>query len=366
MKRILFITTTPFYEEKGSSLRVYAVLNMLSLNYNIDLVAYSIGKNINIKNVKIFRTPNFFKPNIRVSKISFFRVILDFFVLSKSLLLLFKNRYDSIHCEDFEASFVGYILSFFVSKETRFVYDLHNRIMDNLIITGKKIFMKNIIYFLERKIIQRCNLVILNWGIYKKDKIFKDKRVMLLYDRLDMQIDTYEVNGLNTGKYIIYAGNFEPYQGIEEFLNLFSKINTQLKLVIVGTYNKNVSSLISDLGLDTRVVFLDKLPITKLNSLMTKSVAGVLCRVYGKQPSMKMVHYLLMDKPVIANDIECNHELLEDNINSFFYRGTLDLQNILIKLESNPTILLEGVAKTRQKIISNYDRNTFLNTYSNI
>ena len=366
MKRVLVIATTPFYEEKGSSLRVYSMVSKLSEKYEIDLLTYNLGKDIELKNTRLYRTISFFKPKIGVGKINLSRIILDFLIFCKGLYLILSRQYSFVHCEDFEAAFIGYILSFFVSKKVKLIYDLHNRIIDNLEISRKEVPFRSFILFLERKIIQNCDLIILNWQIYSKDPVFKDKKTVLFYDKLDLKIEDYIIDNKKNEKYLIYVGNSESYQGIENFLNLFSQVKSEFKLVIVGKISENINDLINTLELNAKVFLPGKLSVPHVNFLIKKSIAGVLPRIYGRQPSMKMIHYLLMDKITIANDIECNHELLRDNFNGLFYKNKGDLQNILSRLERDNNALLDGVISTRNNIISNYENNDLLVAYSNL
>ena len=116
-KRILAIACMPFYQEKGSSMRVYSVLKILASKYDIDLITYSLGNDIDLKGVNIYRTPNFFRPIIGVSKPSFAKILLDISVLFKAFKLLRKspNDYEILHCEDFEGAVVGMILKKFLT-----------------------------------------------------------------------------------------------------------------------------------------------------------------------------------------------------------------------------------------------------------
>ena len=122
-KRILMITTNPFYKEKGSSLRIYEIAKILAKNYKVDLVTYSLGKDVEIPNLNIYRTPQVYKPKVEVNKVSISKITLDILVLLKSIQLILKNHYQIIHCEDFEAAFIGRII-LLVKSKIILVYDL--------------------------------------------------------------------------------------------------------------------------------------------------------------------------------------------------------------------------------------------------
>jgi hypothetical protein len=83
-------------------------------------------------------------------------------------------------------------------------------------------------------------------------------------------------------------------------------------------------------------------------------------------PSMKILHYLLWDKPVVANAMDCNRELLVDHYNSLFYSGTEDLKNKLELLSSDKGLLERlsaGARQTKKAILENWDPLAFLREY---
>ncbi len=361
-KRILMITTTPMYSEKGSSLRVYSNLKILSNEYDIDLVTYSSGMKFTMENVKIYRTSKYFKPNLKISKITFSKIILDFFILMKVRKLLKINKYDIIHCEDFEALMVCKYLS--LDKKHYVVYDLHNKPSLNLRITNSKYRTIKFAENLERKNIKIANLIILNWDMYKNDPLFKNKNTFLKYDELDM---SFEKIKLPECKYIIYTGNFLSYQGVEDFLKTFAIINTDVKLMLVGDTNREIKELISKLNINKKIIFMGRLSVQKTNYLIDNSLFAIIPRNKGIQPSMKTIHYLVREKPILARDIICNRELIEDNKNALLYKKENDLINKLDELIKNKNNIIEklssGAKETKKLIIDNWDKEKFLRRY---
>ena len=358
-KRILFIASSPLYLEKGSSLRMYEIAKNLSTKYNLDIATYSLGRNFSIKNAHIYRTPKWFKPELKVGKPSFSKIILDFFILIKSLRLIYSNNYEIIHCEDFEGAFIGYILSFFTNS--KLVYDLHNRITDNLDISLKKNKFKKVYIFIEKLVLKKFDLVILNWAKYKNDSIFKNKKTFVYYDKIDTKIEKYPLHCKN---YIIYTGNFEKYQGIKEFLNVFKDIKTDIKLVLVGEPSQEIINYIKENNLQDKVILTRRLSISKTNFLIKNSLFGILPRLEGS--SMKLVHYIIWDKPVLAKHTPSNQELLINKYNSYLYSNDSELKEILKNiLQKNRKIncLRMGVIETKNKILKIWSYENFIRKY---
>jgi glycosyltransferase involved in cell wall biosynthesis len=350
MKRILMIAATPYYEEKGSSLRIYSILRTLSKEFSIDLVTYSQGQNIDIPNVRVYRTLSFFKPKIGVGKISAQKAILDMLVFIKCVRLIARNQYDIVHAEDFEAALIARVLLLFTNKF--FVYDLHNRIIDN--ITLKKNvskITKNMILAIEAFVVKRVDLMVLNWNKYSKDELFQGKKAFLYYDQIDL-FESQKVSLPITSPYLVYSGNFEPYQGIMSFLEVFRQVDMPYKLVLIGAPSEEVRFYINAENLGKRVILPGRLSTAQTNYLIKNSSAAILPRIEGS--TMKTVHYLMLEKAIIAKDTVSNRELLKNHVNALFYSSEAELMNILLNLETALPGLHDGVIKTAQTIVETW------------
>jgi glycosyltransferase involved in cell wall biosynthesis len=359
-KKILFIACMPYYKEKGSTLRTHATLQNLSQNYTIDALVYAHGEKISIPDVQIHRTPFWYMPKLAISKPTVSKVILDFFVLIKSFKLLLTNSYTHIHAEDFEAATIGYILSKIFHKP--FVYNLHNRIVDNWSISGKK--PPKIISWIEKVVIKNSKFIILNWDIYKQDSAFDNKKFFLHYDSVTLASQKASMN--LPKNYLFYAGNFEKYQGIELFLEAYSDSQCDIPLLLAGSATEDITNKINKMNLQEKVKLLGRCNVEETNTLIKNSTYCILPRIAGKQPSMKLIHYLSWEKPIIANDIICNHEILKKYNNiGIFYENKKDLVNILNNI-STYTINKKNLYQAAQYIQNNSDPNTFIKNYKSL
>lgn len=365
-KKILMIVTSPFYQEKGSSLRVAGMLDILSSKYDVDLITYSLGRDYIKENVNIYRTPSWFKPKILVSRPTISKIILDVFLLYKAIKFIFNNQYYSIHCEDFEAAFIGRILKIF-SKKTILVYDLHNRIKDNIDIGSKKnkVVLKGILNKLEKYILKKTDLVITNWKKYFDDDVFINNKKILYYDKIKLDKKEYKLDVVD---YIIYTGNFEKYQGVYEFLDAYKQSNKNNKVVLVGNQTEEIKEFVKDNNLNNDVIMTGRLSIEETNYLISNALFCILPRIYGVQPSMKLIHYLVMNKPIIASDIEANHELLKDGYNCIYYKSNEDLVKMLNNLAHNQNQIKQlnnGVIETKQFILQAWNEENIKYIYFN-
>lgn len=89
--RILFIATSPLYQEKGSFLRMYSILKMLSEFYATDLINHSHAMKFYLDIVNIYRPPKYFKPMLSIGKPTAAKLVLDFLIWVKAIRLSLSN-----------------------------------------------------------------------------------------------------------------------------------------------------------------------------------------------------------------------------------------------------------------------------------
>jgi len=362
-KKLLFIASSPMYLEKGSSLRMYAIAENLSTKYHIDLLCYSLGKPFSLKNTRIFRTYQWYKPKLKIGKPSIQKIILDFFLLMKAIRLSIFNKYDVIHCEDFEGAFLGTVLSI-INPKSKIVYDLHNRVLDNLNLYKKVGPMRHIFEFVEKIIVNKTDLLILNWAKYNSHAIFKNKNRFVYYDKIDQKLTKYPIP---YNKYLIYTGNFEPYQGLYEFLSVYKNFEKKIPLVLVGQPTLDIIEYIKDSGLEKNIKLVGRLSVQGTNFLIKNAICGILPRKKGS--SMKLIHYIMWGVPVIAKNTESNRELLVSNYNGWLYSDDMELKKILTKLFRNDkcfTKMNPNVNKTKNDIVNVWNQHNFIDKYCSI
>lgn len=368
MERVLVIACMPLYAEKGSSLRAMKAIEVLSQKYEVDVVCYATGKENPREGVSFFRTPKFFKPNLRPFQISFFRIILDFFVLMRAFSLLCTRHYSVIHAEDFEAACIARVLVFF-RLQKKMVYNLHNRISDNLGVSLKK--DRGIFTFLllriEKSIIQKSDLIVCNWKRYQEDNDFALGKKILWYDSISLQEKEPFLPSYFPKHYLLYSGNTLGYQGVFEFLVQTQNASFALPLVIVGKVDEALRKNVSHLEREGKVFFLGEKTIEETNILIKKSFFCILPRLTVCS-SMKVLHYFSNDKPVFAKNIPYNNECIVHEKNGILYDSPSELLAFYEKAVTNRSFyksLSVGAAITGKNIRDNWLQNDFIQAYGN-
>lgn len=361
-RKILDIATTPFFQSKGSTLRVDSVLQNLAQENKVDFITYSLGEERTYKNVTIYRTPKWFKPNIGVGKVSMKKIFLDMFVALKAFSLMKKNKYDVVHCEDFEAAFIGRILHIFW-KKPKYAYDLHNRIVDNCEISGASKGFISFAGFVEKWVVKSFDLVILNWKLYEKDPLFNDVRKFQLYDRANLELKKYK---LPAERYVAYSGNYNVYQGVEVFLKGYAQSKHNFDVVLVGDASEDVRNLVKRLNIENRVFYTGFLDIKESNYILSKAIVCLIPKISEKHRGLKMVHHIMLGKISLATDIEANRELLKDGYNAILYKDNKQLDGILRKLDEgyNPEKeMRRGIIETQKMTKKIWDYRYFESNY---
>lgn len=363
-ERVLAVITTPFYREKGSSMRVHSILSLLGEEYEVDAVTYPHGRDVEINEVTIHRTVRWFAPTVGIGKASVRRILLDVLVLLQALKLALRKRYAIIHCEDFEALAIGRIVRL-VRPRTKLVYDMHNPLPDNLNRTGSSPLVVRLARILDWWALRGVDLVILNWGIYQSVPRYPNRSNFVYYDRVTLESTAWR-RDIDT-PFIVYAGNFEGYQGVEILLDAYEKASPSIKLVVIGALPKRLEERINAGDFGDGVIAMGSLDVPRTNDLIGRALAFAVPRIDDSRiPSMKLVHAVVNGTPVIASDRQCNHELLRDGYNAAFYQSSGDLSELLTKIGNDPTALASlerGVQETRDMILQSWSSERFLREY---
>ena len=122
--KILFISPQPFFDWRGSPIRVSFTLRALvSLGYEVDFLTFPVGYKITIPGVRIIRVPNiFFVKNVAIGP-SWAKAGLDVLVCLWALALAMKHRYLIIHGIE-EAGVIGLLARGL--KQSSLIFEKHS------------------------------------------------------------------------------------------------------------------------------------------------------------------------------------------------------------------------------------------------
>lgn len=335
------IAPQPFFQPRGTPFSVLHRLKALSkLGYKIDLVTYHLGQNVEIENVNIHRAPKIaWIKEIAIGP-SKTKLILDAYVYRRAVELLHRQRYDLIHTHE-EAGFFGIRLS--KKFGTLHIYDMHSSLpqqLSNFKYSSAKILLR-VFEKLEAATINSAQAVITicpELFNYVKAR-FPEKYNKLIENVADNAIVFGEAkngkmsaaelaqryglaaNGKNGTTTVLYAGTFEPYQGLDLLIEssqpVISKHQHNVRFLVVGGKPEQVAQYkqkTDKLGVSEKFIFTGQRPPEEIPEFMKLADMLVSPRIAGNNTPLKIYSYLRSGIPIIATDHLTHTQVLNSDV----------------------------------------------------
>ena len=329
--KILMIAPQPFFQPRGTPISVLHRLNTLSkLGHKIDLVTYHLGQNIPFENVNYHRIPNipFIKKiNVGPSKT---KIIVDLVMIFKVLQLLLKNKYDVIHSHE-EAGFFGAWLA--KRFGTMHLYDMHSSLpqqLTNFKFTKLKFLIRGFERLEESTIAKSDALITICPELYNYvNELFPEKKQVLIENVADNRdvfkqeipdLNIKEKYQLNSHTIILYAGTFEPYQGldllIESSHDVISKFKNVTFTLVGGNPNQveHYRQQVNRKKLNDHFVFTGQVSPELVPKFLAVADILVTPRIEGNNTPLKIYSYLKSGKPIVATNHITHTQVLNDQV----------------------------------------------------
>lgn len=311
--KVLIILASPFYLDKGSSVRARS--NMIAWGSyfdNVDLISYPVGKSLKIRHVNHIRAkiPGYKQISAGPSIVKVYADILLFF---HSIYLILKNKHDLVIGEDFEGGFLGKILAIIFHK--KFIYSMYNPLSENIKPYSSKPCVLCVANKVDKFLEKNTHNIAFEWDYEKErvDTLYPGKNTVVVQDAFPRERTL--INGYNGKRYAFYAGNFKEYQGIKFFLRsfkLFLSNGGNLDLVLAGAHYAETKKYAKDLGILKKVNFVGNKDLKRTNYLIKKSSFCILPRTVDGPPGIKALHYFSQGKPILATNLTCNSKMIEN------------------------------------------------------
>jgi glycosyltransferase involved in cell wall biosynthesis len=324
--KILLLAPHPFFQNRGTPIDVLLVLKVLveRENTQVDLVVYNEGEDVDLPNLKTYRTPSsFFTKNIRPG-FSLKKLIADFFMFNIVWGLVKKNRYDLIHAGE---ESVFFAMFFKLLYKIPYVYDLDSSIAQQLVEKMPYLSIFSPLFNLFEGLAIRhslANLPVCN-ALAELCRKNKSRKTVTIHDISQLKNPLASPTGKLKqelgieGLILLYCGNLEKYQGIDLLLESFaiaSKQSEKVDLVIIGGVQADIDlyrSKAEDLGIDRKTHFLGSKPFDQLDEFLAEADILVAPRIKGINTPMKVFPYLHSGKPVLLTDLYTHNQILTKN-----------------------------------------------------
>ena len=319
----------PFFQPRGTPISVYFRLKALAdLGHEVDLVTYHLGEDKTFAGLNIHRIPKiFFIKKIKVGP-SLAKIVLDFFLLCKSIRLLISNSYDVIFSHE-EASWFGTALA--KIKKIPHLYDMHSSLpqqLENFRFSRSKI-LKKIFCALERFVLRNSQSIIVICPdlLQKLEKELAAHKATLIENFLDFDPPGYTPDRLKEErakyaspkeKIVLYAGNFESYQGIPLLLEAGALAgDPSVVYLLVGGIPSHVEEMkrkAAELEIADRVFFTGQVAPSEVPLFIAMADVLVSPRTAGTNTPLKIYSFLKSGKPVVATNLWTHSQVLNEKI----------------------------------------------------
>lgn len=333
-QRILYICPQPFFEWRGSPIRVKASMTALGKEHDVDLLTLPIGEDQEIENVRIIRAWNIFNSKKISIGPSALKLWFDLILLIQGLILISRNKYDVLHGTE-EAGFLCYLLSFFSNASV--VYEKHS---DSYSYSPKGILKPVLsLYRLTEKITIRKSDAVISTGPGLDEQAKHDAQTKgsnpLNESKFFMIPDTPssiqessadEVASVreslikNDQDVIVsYAGSFASYQGIDIIFEAIPEIvkqNSNIQFVIVGGNTQEIEHYKTQLEAENalqNIQFLGKIHPDKLPAYLAASDVLLAPRKSGVNSPLKILDYFKAGAAIVATNTKANQRLLNSD-----------------------------------------------------
>jgi len=300
--RILYICPQPFFEWRGSPIRVKANMTALgSLGFEVDLLTLPIGEDQHIENVRIIRAWNVFNSKSISIGPSGLKLWFDVVLLIQGLLLIRKNKYTVLHGAE-EAGFICYVLTLF--NRAKLVFEKHS---DSNSYNPKGLLkpVLSVYRWVEKFTIKKSNVVISTGPA------------------LDEQAKEDDAHP-NPEKYVVIPDTpssiFEPEEkdildARNSLISSPDKNNPHAKFIIIGGSEAEIEQHKTELaaqGVTNNVTFLGMVHPDKLAAYLCASDVLLAPRKSGVNSPLKILDYFKAGAAIVATDTVANRRLLND------------------------------------------------------
>jgi glycosyltransferase involved in cell wall biosynthesis len=326
--KILMLAPEPFFQPRGTPISVYFRIKALGdLGHDVDLVTYPLGSDVPLDRLRVFRVPNLFGlSSIKIGP-SWTKLPLDAILFLRAAGRLLRRRYDLIFTHE-EAALFGAVLGrvFRVPH----VYDMHSSLPQQLtnFDFSRSPLLRSVFVAMEDFYLKRSEAVIVICRDLL-DKVTRDGhggKARLIENVLEFPSDPFTDADVARKKreyapagekIVLYAGNFQHYQGISLLLEAAARVKDKAVFVLLGGTGAELEAMkrkAAGLGIARKVVFVDKVPPARVALFVELADVLVSPRLAGTNTPLKIYSFLKSGKPLVATDLWTHTQLLDERI----------------------------------------------------
>jgi glycosyltransferase involved in cell wall biosynthesis len=322
----------PFFEPRGTPFSEYHRIKALGeLGHHVDLVTYPIGRDVELPNLRIYRSLR--PPLVRKVRIgpSFTKVLLDGLMLLTIGRLALTNRYDAIHSHE-EMGLVGVWLSKWL--RIPHLYDMHSSLPQQLsnFKYSQSSWLRGMFTWAEDQMVHRSDVVITICQELQDTVagMGVSDRSLLIENVMGGDVDEppsrspREVRSAwgiaEDAPLALYTGTFEAYQGVDMLIDavaILAKQRPDARVLVVGGEPQQVEDArlrAAAAGAASAIVFTGQQPAKEIPGFVQAADLLVSPRIRGTNTPLKIYSYLRSGKPIVATNLLTHTQVLSPQI----------------------------------------------------
>lgn len=370
-KRILFISPQPYFQWRGSPIRVsFNMLALFELGYEVDLLCLPFGEARHADRVRIIRVKNVGSLSDIPIGPSPWKLAFDFKLWRRARQLIREQRYDFIHAVEDAGIFA---LSLARLSQARFIFEKHSDPG-----SYRKGGLRNLVMSayarVEARVIKQADAVIGTGPalVEQAQASAPDTPCHHIFDiassleepvpervttiRQELQQEPDEV-------LITYVGSFAVYQGIDLLFDAIPRVVQQrssVRFVIIGGTEAEIAARRKQLGaVADAVTFLGKIPPDELPNYLAASDVLLSSRIAGNNTPLKLLDYLKVGRCILATDNQANRLILDEESARFVDANSVSFAEGVCALVDDPALREQLAARGQTLIRDTYNFDEF-------
>jgi glycosyltransferase involved in cell wall biosynthesis len=376
--RILMLAPEPFFEPRGTPFSEYHRIKALGeLGHHVDLVTYPIGRDVELPNLRIFRSVR--PPFVRAVRIgpSFTKAALDGLMLFTILRRAFSERYDAIHSHE-EMGLVGVWLARWMGIPH--LYDMHSSLPQQLsnFKYSRSGMLRSVFTWAEGQMVHKSTVVITICQELQDTVagMGAGERSLLIENVMGGDVDeppsrsAVEVRaswGISADAPLaLYTGTFEAYQGVDMLIDAAAIVAARrpdARVLVVGGEPAQVEAARAKAqaaGAAAIMIFTGQQPAQEIPGFVQAADLLVSPRIRGTNTPLKIYSYLRSGKPILATNLLTHTQVLTPEIARLVDPKPDAFADAMLHLIEHPaerTRLAAAAAATAQE---KYSRESYL------
>lgn len=297
------------------------------LAYEVDLLTYPVGRDVEIPGVRCLRTAN--PLGLRRVPIGFSlrKVLFDLLLLPELARRMASGAYACVHAVE-ESAFLAVFLA------PRFgvpvIYDMQSSLPEQLAqhLAFRGRLAQALLRRCERWLLRRADSVVSSSGLAGRvrEQMPKVRLREWQYSSPLRRAGAGEVEALRaelrvgpSRPVVLYCGTFESYQGLPELLAAIPHVLAEVPeatFLLVGAAGAGGTAIENghaDLVKSGALRVVRRQPRERVPAFLALADVVVSPRAYGENLPLKIFDYLAAGKPIVATDIPAHRSILDED-----------------------------------------------------